>query len=280
MLKIQKTIVNKRGERLIFDDIIENDSFYLTKNNDKFGTLNSDGIEIIKPDYDEIILTKYGLFKVRQNNLYGLIDSNGTVVVPVKYTFISDNAIAGMVEMRIDKKYGFFNLSNNYIIEAIYDSVTYFEYGISRVQIEGKYGCIDKNGTEIILIEYDYISEFYANVAEITKNDKHGYITIDGKEILQPVYDEVDNDGYLYHFYFGRRGKTFTCVDEKGKFIFALDISRGIVKTGEGYQKVSHVTYEEYFKFDCGISVIKQNGIFSCISENNVPLVHFYDPDF
>lgn len=348
MLEIQKTIVNKNGERLVFDDITEFNSsnpFYLTKSGELLGILNSDGIEIVKPSYDSITMTKYGFFIVEKDNLYGLVNPSGQICIRASYDYISNCCINGMVEIKKGEKIGFANINTFFIIEPIYDSATSFEKGFSKVDIEGKYGLINKLGVECIPLYYDYISDCCINeMVEIKKGEKIGFanintffiiepiydsatsfdekgvskVKIDGKygfinklgiqfipliydwiyepyngvartklnnkygcisygefEIFKPEYDEVS--GFDGNVVFARKGNLNYCSSKDRKRIFILDTNQGIIHTGTGFTKIPYEWCEEYIQFDCGISVIKQDGKFRCVDANQHPLVTFYN---
>lgn len=337
MLKIQKTIINKNGERLIFDDItIVQSFFYLTKDDEKLGLLNKDGIEIFKPLYDTIVITKceefylieldgkvglydkdgieifeplhdtivitkykefylieidgkvgllnkdgvkiikplydkiifttYGCFIVKENNLCGLVNALGDLIVPIRYDDISTFCSEDMIEIYLDEKVGFFNLLIYYRIEPIYDDASDFFGGVSKVKNEAKYGFINKLGDEIIEVKYDYISEFYEDVAECSIDGKFGYISRDGFEILMTEYDEVSsfNNGYG----FAKKGKLYICVNKWGKIIFVINIAEGSILCNEKYRKIINEHYEEYIKFDCGLNLIKVEGFYRCELDN------------
>lgn len=274
MLKIQKTIVNKNGIRLVFDNITKYDYFYLTELNNRFGALNLDGIEIIKPIYDKIILTEYGFYIVENNQLQGLINPTGKLVLPIKFSRIETSCYDEMVKILINGKIGFFNIFTNDLVEPIYDFAEHFFKGICKVGRNDKFGFINKKGVEFIPVKYDFISEPYCEVCKTRIKNKWGAISLDGKEILPTDYDEVH--GFDFGYGFAKKGNLYICVDKTGKEIFCLDITKGIIRTGEGYQKKSNDYYEEYIEFNCGLIVIKQYGRFHCITSNFYISVDFY----
>lgn len=274
MLKIQKTIVNKNGNRLVFDNITKCDYFYLTELNNQFGALNLDGIEIIKPIYDKIIPTKYGFYIVEKNNLQGLVSPSGLLVLPVRFSHISTSCYDEMVKILLDSKIGFFNIFTNYLIEPLYDFAEEFFKGICKVGRDGKFGFINKKGIEYIPVKYDFISKPYCQVCKTMIENQWGAISLDGKEYLPTNYDEVH--GFDFDFGFAKKENLYICADKTGKEIFCLDITKGIIRTGEGYQKISNDDYEEYIEFNCGLIVIKQYGKFHCITSNYYISVDFY----
>lgn len=273
MLEIQKTIVNKNGKRLIFDNILKKNFCYLTKLNGKIGALDSDGIQIIEPLYDEIIPTKYHFYIVKTNNLYGLINSLGKIVLSVRFTDITDYCEEEMVSVYIGKKIGFFNISSGNLIEPKYTYASNFYKGMAKVKKFEKYGFINKEGIEFIFVKYDWISEFHEGIAKTMIDNKFGYITYEGKELIETNYDEVT--GFNYGFGFAKKENLIICIDKTGKEIFCLDPTVGIIRASTGFKKIPDKSYEEFIKFDCGLIVIKQFGRFSCISDQGSILVDF-----
>ena len=56
----------------------------------KYGIRNSDGKEVAPPVYENVIIDETsGLVNVRLNNKYGFIDKNGKQVTEIKYDYIS-----------------------------------------------------------------------------------------------------------------------------------------------------------------------------------------------
>lgn len=73
---------------------MKNDFFVVSDSLDNYGLVNSNGIEIVKPEFDDIYFgnnaadsvdTKSGLIKVTKNDKKGYLDTTGRVIVPVQY---------------------------------------------------------------------------------------------------------------------------------------------------------------------------------------------------
>ncbi len=59
-----------------------------------------------------------------------------------------------------DKKYGFVDLSDNWVIDPVYDDVLEFVEGMAAVKKDGKWGFVDIHGTLVIPALYDYVESF------------------------------------------------------------------------------------------------------------------------
>ena len=81
------TIVNKEGKELhpLFDDI--NETFtgrYLLRTENKYGLADKNGREILAPKYDQVIELGNGYIKVERNKLWGILDYEATIIIPLE----------------------------------------------------------------------------------------------------------------------------------------------------------------------------------------------------
>ncbi len=79
--------------------------------NKKWGYIDTNGVEIVKPKYIQVENFKEGLAKVRGQKGWGLIDTTGTLILVAEFNYISDftdgKAIVRMIggqETYINKK--------------------------------------------------------------------------------------------------------------------------------------------------------------------------------
>ncbi len=152
-----------------FKDELETDfalqqSFLLpfSKNN-KWGFINEDGKEQVKPEYDEVSLFSEGLAAVEKNGKYGFINKSGKTIIP----FVYDDAES---------------FKNNAVI-------------VSRNE---KSGLINRNGEELIPIQYDDLSELNEGIYAAIDSDKTAYLTRTGKKLTEFMFDFTGDfrDGY------------------------------------------------------------------------------------
>jgi len=90
-------------------------------------------------------------------------------------------------------KYGFVDVKGNWLIQAMFDAVRYFDaLGYCIATINSKEGFIDKKGNWKIQPIYDDLLEFDENgYAEAKINDKVGFIDRSGNWVVQPMFDSV-----------------------------------------------------------------------------------------
>jgi hypothetical protein len=132
------------------------------------------------------IEAKPNQFIVKQHNLYGVIDSSQTILIPIQYDFIADDDEGYMIKK--DKKAGYADHTGMIIVSAAYDSVS----------------------------KVSDINAFY-----IYQHQKCG-VFFNSKMIIQPQYDRItyDTERYMYTM---TRNDSSAMADTSGKICLPLD---------------------------------------------------------
>ncbi len=176
--------------------------------NGKYGLVDYSGKKITEAIYDSVasLSNKPGCIEVKKDNLYGVLDSKGNVIIDIKYNsvrgdgycsekdeylktgyIISEKTNSGIIYGYIDYK-GKTLISPKY--ESISRSLEYDNEDIYLVVMEnGKKGVV-KNKKIIIKPKYQSIN--YYNVSKIfivNRNGKYGFFDNDGNQILKPEYE-------------------------------------------------------------------------------------------
>jgi len=172
--------------------------FIKIQKKDKWGLLDKNFKEILKPIYDSINFNFYdkGFIKIKLNNKIGLLDKNGKEILEPIYNDIDLKfSRDGFIVLNLSNKFGFLSSDFKNFIKPIYDSINFMYRfdGYIMVKVKDKYGLLDNNGKEIIKPIYDSMDIEYAymNFIKVTVDNKWGLLNIDGKEILKPVYRYV-----------------------------------------------------------------------------------------
>lgn len=128
----------------------------------KYGFINQNGEEITEIKYDYCYNYEYGYAPVVLNNKFGLVDFNGTEIIkPDTYDWTRSFS-EGLAAVNIggtwnDKtepdfeggKWGFIDTNGVVIIPIQYDAVSAFYKGSSKVKLNGREFYIDKSGNEV-----------------------------------------------------------------------------------------------------------------------------------
>ena len=209
-----KGFLNKNGTELVAAKFtgafrFSREFFLVYESAEKFGILNTEGIEICPPKYSDI----------KQISLWDLTGPRE------KY----DPAIFDLYECTIRKdnefKTGLLDKSGREIVPPAFNYFTPYAKSLIETHTEGKTGLVDKTGKELfpptkglMLLDSDVPGLF-----ELYVGNKYGLINEAGKIIVEPKYDLVGASGYKgYIVVTNKRGKknfSYGLVDETGKTI-------------------------------------------------------------
>ena len=186
----------------------------------KYGFINRNGEMVLKPQYDyvydfyndiaivscneRVVTLPKGQFDFDINvvSKYALIDRAGKFVTDTIFSSC-DPFSEGLALAEVDGKYGYINVSGNFVIEPNFtwgnDKARYpadFSEGKAVVRYGDQYGYIDKKGKIIIIPSFAYAYPFKEGFAKvITKDDNTCYINEEGRII-------VNGDSLLYVYGF------------------------------------------------------------------------------
>lgn len=194
-------------------------------------------------DYEIEEIKEYQYFILKQEDLYGVIDRQGNIVVnpqyneikipnPKKAVFIcyegENTSILNEKEEKIMTEYQ--------KIEPIrlknISSDLMYEKSVLKYEKEGKSGLINLEGKEITKPIYDEIDSLPYKEGEllVKQNEKYGVINMKGNKILEIEYDEIKVDEYYtdenHYQYAGyivlvktEEGYRYGYINNKGKEI-------------------------------------------------------------
>lgn len=170
------------------------------KKDNKYGLINLEGKEIVKPIYDEIkaVDNDFNNYKVKKDGKYGLVDNDGNIILKEEYTEIKSNNKSIWEDNNVQNGYkiikmaangpieGFATEEGKIIVPVKYESVEKLEipsedYFVS-VQEQGKKG-LYKNSRQILKSEYQEISNTTNNLI-FKKYGKYGMTNLDGREVI------------------------------------------------------------------------------------------------
>lgn len=184
------------------DGFGDNDTACVQLDESTIGYINKDGkilLSMPKDKYKTYGKFYNGLAAVTPQNPArpwpietGFINIHGEEVIPIgKYHSIS-NFKGGYAHVVVDKKYGYIDSKENFIVNPIYDNVSYnFHDGMASVRIGEKWGFINTRGEEVIPPAYEKVSDFNEGYAGAEKNGKWGIIDKMGNVIVPFKYGQI-----------------------------------------------------------------------------------------
>jgi WG containing repeat len=142
------------------------------------GVINTTGKMIIEPLYENVsIKRKGGVFIVRQKDKYGMIDSTGTIILPVNYKRIGEfNSNGYAIVEAAGSILGMIDSKGNFVLPAEYSEL-YSSYTADNfiAKKEGKYSVLDgalkvlvaADTAKRVLSEKNYFALIYTNKVKI-----------------------------------------------------------------------------------------------------------------
>ena len=123
----------------------------------KWGLINSQGKELLKAEYDEIVAMKgiKNAFLIKKENKVGVANSEGNIVLDANYLDVAslgkDNK-SGFIVQAEDGKYGIIDYSKKQVLEPKYEGIKNI-YGndLYVVKEAGKEKIVNKQGEDINL---------------------------------------------------------------------------------------------------------------------------------
>lgn len=177
-----------------------NRNYFLMNNENKYGVIDKNGNEIIKPNYDiieipnpekPVFICKKSYNSETSEYISEVFDDNGK-------------------ELFTD----FYRVEGIYIEESV-DEIHY-QKEVLKYKENGKYGLINFEGKRITKAKYDDIQnlEFKEGMLLVKEKNKYGVINVKGENILDSKYDKIESDNffedgsfYKARFYCGKQNK-------------------------------------------------------------------------
>lgn len=174
------------------------------------------------------------------NNLYGLEDQDGKVVIAARYGWMDDEFKDGLIKVNrgcsecdevfawsvVGGKWGFINAKGKEIVSIKYDRADDFREGFSRIRLGKKWGFVNLKGKEAIPLIYDNVYDFeegFAIVAQYENNSAishSSFIDKKGKLVIPYKYDDMYSfSGGLANVVLNGR---YGFIDTKGKEVIPL----------------------------------------------------------
>lgn len=232
------------------------------KQNDLWGLLDIDGNQITKPIYSQIksLPNKPGEFLVKQDSKYGVLNSNGKVVLDIKYASIEADGYttdegaytdAGYIVSTTSDKgifYSYLNSKTKKILDEEYSSL----YRIVEKKDDknayiiaarnGQFGLF-KDKKNIIECKYSMMQYNQLNDSFIVqRNEKYGVLDINGNTILPIEYDFLE---YKENYIIAHSQNTVQSFDKQGN-----KISDGIIYKSEASNYYITIENERYGVLD------------------------------
>ena len=155
----------------------------------KYGVVNKAGVMTVDAKYDLLeALANPAYIKAEIDDMFGVIDAEGRVIVPLEYDFVG-NMSEDIIVVSKDGLYGCFDKDGKLVIPLESEEIREYVGGMARVRQNRKFGFMDKNGQILVNPFSDEVENFSEGCALVTLKDKKGFVTLQGDWITAPMYD-------------------------------------------------------------------------------------------
>ena len=146
------------------------------KKDGKVGYVNKNGVEIIKPQYEDGLTFNEGYTAVKSGTKWLYLDSTGKAITEAVYDEAL-NFTDGLASVSKNSHYGFINTSGEVVIPLEFSNAHPFSEGLAPAEnAKGLWGYIDTKGTWVINPMYDFTDLFSNGEARVMKDGKVFYI--------------------------------------------------------------------------------------------------------
>jgi len=161
-----------------------------------FGLINSEGEVVLPLEYQSVVLSTVNAYSVSKNNKWGFVTKFNQVIIPIEYDLTSD-FIENVCAVKMKNKWGFIDLLNQVVIPIEYDGCTDFKSGIAGVVKDKKWGVINKSNELIIDYQYEYLTPVDDNFITFGKATD---LKVERPDILAYFPYLLSENNYLMHF--------------------------------------------------------------------------------
>lgn len=170
----------------------EPDIFLKISQNGKKGLKNSEGFLVLNPIYQDFGVSQVnGMLAVKRENKWGFVDNNFDEVIKPEYDEVT-YFYHGWCPARSGKLWGLIDVKGQWIIKPSYDSIEISQETKLAIIVEkGKYGLINGDGKVKINTKYEKLNFLQGGVLSFVQNGKTGIINENGIEIVHAEYKGI-----------------------------------------------------------------------------------------
>jgi WG containing repeat len=149
------------------------------------------------PDYPykDDLMKEYNMadkvfYPIKTKGKWGYCDRAGNILIDPKFESVEWYQ-EGLSVFRKGQKFGFLNKLGKVIIQPIYDDALPFNEGHALVELDELWGLIDRNGEYVIPAQYEDLGELKNGLCYFQEGDNYGYFDANGIVRLKPQYSEA-----------------------------------------------------------------------------------------
>lgn len=203
-------------------------SGFIVKNGENYGTWDSNFHEVLPIAYSYIQQAEDELVVARKENKYGLIQNNGTVIIPFRYDSIhmSGKFVRTKTNLLGKPSWSLYDVYGIKKSEKNYEYISPFNGRFFLIKNYGLSGILDRYGKENVPCLYDSIIDYNTNQIAVKFHGHYGIIDFNENWILSPQpfpVQLVDDSHYIQEehgvYMFKNFDKTLIYFTENEMFV-------------------------------------------------------------
>jgi len=169
------------------------DGLYAVKVNELYGLMNKSGVIVVPPEYNELRYMTDNTYQARIGENWGLINRMNQVILPIEYSgFVPVDDYR--CEVRQRGNLGYMTKFGDMLIPPLYENINEFDQYSYLVKQNGKYGIIDKQGRVLVPSEYDSFEKMPAlDLYNIKCGNKIGIMNASYQVLIPAKYDSISD---------------------------------------------------------------------------------------
>ncbi|MBK9012875.1 MAG: WG repeat-containing protein [Saprospiraceae bacterium] len=227
----------------------------------RVGLLNSEGTEIVPPNYEDLKPLDSTLISVMEKGAWKVINLEGKVVLAAGYDQVEvlrgrkqTGAVQSMafLSFKIDKKWGIVNEKGAVIASPRFDEVSLFKnlpQGVTtsyfQTKTDGLLGLLLPSGLELLTPQANEIRVWNGNLIFYEKFQKWGAVNQHGQPILDNIYEQFSSLSANF----------LKLVSNNKAYLFSL-VYNNLITNGE---------YEAYYAFSDDFVLCKKQQLLGLI---------------
>jgi hypothetical protein len=185
------------------------------KMNNRWGLINSEGSMIIKPEYEAIgDFKNYGYAVMQRSGKVGLLDQHGREIVNARFEDLRvlDSARIAVMDQG---QWMVIDLNGKIVLAKGYDRLQLWDGGFLAFRVQNKWGVLNQKGVQIVAPKYDEILLRQGRFFLTNTGGQKGLVLNNGTEVLTPQADQIDIISDSLFFF--RKGNLWGAADGNGK---------------------------------------------------------------
>ena len=156
-------------------------------------------------------------FPIKVNKKWGLMDSDGKIVLPPNYNAIGEFKQFGYAVMQREGGVGMLNKQGKEIVPPIYDDLKTLDSTLISVMKDGAWRVINLQGKTVLEPGYGQVKILNKQFLAFSRNHQWGVVDVQGKTVAPPAYESVEL--FKTHYFLTKKAGQIGLLAKNGQVI-------------------------------------------------------------